>query len=443
MEAVDIVKKMRAEWDQRAREDAYYYAVFARRGQSEEEFLATAADTVPVLEKELSRLTSKERALEIGCGPGRLMRPMSVHFKEIHGVDISPEMIALAQEALKDIPNAKLHLTPQSDLSMFPADHFDYIYSYTVFQHIPSREVVLNYIRESQRTLKPGGILCCQLRGTPPLEAELERESETWTGSTFKAEELLALSNETGFHLVSIEGAETQYQWTTWLKPSEVEQALSPAMVKSVTDRRVPQKGPKASVSLWLEGLPKSRHLGNLQVAFGAVHQTGCYLSPIDETGACQLNAMLPKDTPLSPINVSLIGVPGEHEIEVIPTAIEPNLVAITDAINLASKNKIETGGLKVTLEGIEFPTAVSFHIEGIPAHIIHTELKDPIRLKYEYSFYLPDKELEGKTEVKIRVLDRDLDPVPITIIKPPPYPSPESVAPDSPVPQGSNEPPA
>ena len=46
------------------------------------------------------------RALEIGCGPGRLMRPMSRHFVEIHGVDVSDEMIALAKEKLRDIPNA-------------------------------------------------------------------------------------------------------------------------------------------------------------------------------------------------------------------------------------------------------------------------------------------------------------------------------------------------
>src|SRR5271170_6266165 len=74
---VDIVERMRSDWNRRAKEDAYFYAAFARRRQTDQEFFASAADTIPTLEKELSRLpespVSERRALEIGCGPGRLM----------------------------------------------------------------------------------------------------------------------------------------------------------------------------------------------------------------------------------------------------------------------------------------------------------------------------------------------------------------------------------
>lgn len=71
---------MRAEWNERAREDARYYVAFGRRGQEEEEFFASASDVVYSLEEELKRLPRNlppeaRRALEIGCGPGRLMRP--------------------------------------------------------------------------------------------------------------------------------------------------------------------------------------------------------------------------------------------------------------------------------------------------------------------------------------------------------------------------------
>src|SRR5271170_2850624 len=123
MEFVDIVERMRSDWNRRAREDANFYAAFARRQQTDEEFFASAADTIPTLEKELPRLPATSiaarRALEIGCGPGRLMGPMSRHFGEIHGVDISEEMIALAAQRLRAIPNARLHVTPGSDLQMF------------------------------------------------------------------------------------------------------------------------------------------------------------------------------------------------------------------------------------------------------------------------------------------------------------------------------------
>src|SRR5271170_237865 len=224
MEFVDIIERMRSDWNRRAREDANFYAAFARRRQSDQEFFASASDTIPTLEKELPRLPpasiAARRALEIGCGPGRLMGPMSRHFGEIHGVDISEEMIALAGERLRAIPNARLHVTPGADLNLFGDASFDYVYSYTVFQHIPSRDVVLGYLRESRRVLKPGGILCCQLRGTPPLKTEMERELETWTGCHFTRDEMLAFAREHDFHLVSLSGLETQYMWTTWRKPA-------------------------------------------------------------------------------------------------------------------------------------------------------------------------------------------------------------------------------
>src|ERR1700691_4262002 len=94
----DVHKQMRADWNDRAREDARYYVAFGRRGQQDEEFFASAADVVRSLEQELKRLPRElqpgaRRGLEIGCGPGRLMRPMSRNFGELQGVDVSDEMI--------------------------------------------------------------------------------------------------------------------------------------------------------------------------------------------------------------------------------------------------------------------------------------------------------------------------------------------------------------
>src|SRR5450759_5997911 len=83
---------------------------------------------------------------------------MASHFGEIHGVDVSDEMIRIGREKLRGIPHAHLHATDGSSLGMFADDSFDMVYSYAVFQHIPSKEVVLEYLRETHRVLKPGGI---------------------------------------------------------------------------------------------------------------------------------------------------------------------------------------------------------------------------------------------------------------------------------------------
>ena len=112
-----VEQRMRDDWNARAREDASYYVAFGRRDQEPEEFFATAEEVVKGLEWELRRMPSGAnrrawRALEIGCGPGRIIRPMSKVFGEIHGVDVSDEMIAKARANLQGIPHA--HVMPRA-----------------------------------------------------------------------------------------------------------------------------------------------------------------------------------------------------------------------------------------------------------------------------------------------------------------------------------------
>src|SRR5689334_14240922 len=75
---MDVIEQMRMDWNRRAREDPNYYVAFAP--MNDEEFLQTGAFAASGFEAELHRLpraSGKTRALEIGCGPGRLLIPMS------------------------------------------------------------------------------------------------------------------------------------------------------------------------------------------------------------------------------------------------------------------------------------------------------------------------------------------------------------------------------
>jgi len=126
---------MRRDWEQRAREDAVFYAAFARPHQTEAEFAGSAADVVRLFESDLIRLpsnTGHRRALEIGCGPARLLLPLSRHFAEIHGVDISEEMIAKARERAGGTPHIYVSVNNGTDLSAFASAYFDYVYSFVV-----------------------------------------------------------------------------------------------------------------------------------------------------------------------------------------------------------------------------------------------------------------------------------------------------------------------
>src|SRR5258708_40190643 len=98
MDDPKVLERMRADWNERAGEDAYYYVAFGRREQDDEEFFSTAADVVKGLVWDLKRFPGREAALEIGCGPGRLMRPLSLHFHQVHGVDVADERIKPARE---------------------------------------------------------------------------------------------------------------------------------------------------------------------------------------------------------------------------------------------------------------------------------------------------------------------------------------------------------
>jgi SAM-dependent methyltransferase len=439
---MDVNDQMRADWNRRAREDVHFYVAFGRRSQDEQEFLASAAEVMSALESEFPRLPASSsdvrRALEIGCGPGRLMRSMSRHFDEIHGVDISDEMVRLAQDQLKDIPQAHAHLTPDSSLSMFADNSFDFVYSYIVFQHIPNRDVVLNYLREARRVLKPGGILRCQLRGTPPLHSEMQRESTTWTGCHFSGDEVAAFAREHRFRLVALSGLQTQYMWVTMQNlPDRLPSPdFSRLILKAVTaagsgEHSVPQRGRDSAVSLWIDGMPQASDLAVLAVGFDGVLQPGCYISPIGENGACQLNVVLPKGVPTGSVPVTLHThqgtlLAGPVPIEVTPgPPWEPKVRSVTDGINILSKCRVETGGAKITIEDIERPEDVSFWVDNLPAEYLQFECKDPITFTYEFAFHPSPKVKDGERRLNISVSGRALPPVSLQLDRKPRSKSP------------------
>jgi hypothetical protein len=359
------------------------------------------------------------------------MRAMGRHFGEIHGVDISDEMIALAKEQLKDISHAHAHVTPDSSLGMFAGESIDFVYSYIVFQHIPDREVVLNYLRESGRVLKPGGILRCQLRGTPPLATEMERETETWTGCHFTADEVAAFARQHRLQLVALSGLDTQYMWVTLRKPPAQLPApdFSHVVLKAVTaagsgKTSVPERGREAAVSLWIEGMPEAADLAVLQIGFDGALQLGCYISPIGENGGCQLDAVLPRGIRTGSVPVTLHDdrgavIAGPVAIEVTPgPAWQPKVLSVTDGINILSKCRVEKGGVKVTIEDIERPEEVSFLVDGRPAEYLQYECKDPITFNYEFAFHPSPRVKNGERKLEISISGRALPPISLQIAR-------------------------
>src|ERR1035441_10012066 len=92
------------------------------------------------------------RVLDFGCGVGRVTRALAGIFGEVHGVDISGEMVKLAQAQLSDLPNARVHQTSGRDLDVLGDLMFDFAFSFSVFQHVPGKALIENCIGEVAQT---------------------------------------------------------------------------------------------------------------------------------------------------------------------------------------------------------------------------------------------------------------------------------------------------
>jgi SAM-dependent methyltransferase len=126
----------------------------------------------------------RKRALDFGCGVGRLTQALCRHFEACCGVDIAPSMIALAQQYNRHGGRCTYFLNDADDLSLFGADSFDFVCTFLVLQHMRP-EYSKSYLREFVRVLAPGGVLVFQL----PAEVKVPvlPGAETLPESAFRA----------------------------------------------------------------------------------------------------------------------------------------------------------------------------------------------------------------------------------------------------------------
>ena len=199
-------RRMREDWDERARRNARYF-IDCGHGGSDEEFWRSGPRDVEDFVLEGLAVSPEAEVLEIGCGMGRLLRPMSERVARATGVDISGEMIARATQALADRPNVRL-LRTDGDLPETPDASLDLVYSFVVFQHVPSRAAVSRYLAEAARVLRSGGVLRFQADGRPrhPLEP-----IDTWRGVRYTAAALTAELSSLGFDVADVVGEGSQY----------------------------------------------------------------------------------------------------------------------------------------------------------------------------------------------------------------------------------------
>lgn len=100
---------------------------------------------------------SPERALDFGCGVGRLAIPMARACSHVTAIDVSPHMLLEARKNCErlGVTNAEF-IASDDDLESL-AGGFDLIHSFLVFQHIPPRRGTAILTRLIAR-LNSGGV---------------------------------------------------------------------------------------------------------------------------------------------------------------------------------------------------------------------------------------------------------------------------------------------
>jgi hypothetical protein len=292
-----------------------------------------------------------------------------------------------------------------------------------VFQHIPSREVVLEYMNEIHRVLTPGGIFRGQFNGLPHSAIP-----DTWSGVVFSSEQIRRFTRENGLQLLELTGVDTQYMWTTWRKPSAPPPTtyLPPPSIHRLTNAHswepvIPNRGRHAAVSIWMKNLPAECDLNSLEVAIDGAPGILFYIGPPGVEGLQQVNAWLPDG-----VRTGLVPVEIRHDgarlceaatVRIIPAGpAVPRIVAITDGVNLVQKNTSTTGLLKIQIEEITSPESITATIDGRLVERLEFLCVDPRPPRYEVNLRLPDSLPAGRYHLEIQVGRHRLLPAEVDI---------------------------
>jgi SAM-dependent methyltransferase len=183
-----VTARQQREWDELAAVDPLWAILSdpAHRGgrwDVDEFFRTGEADVDRALGRaeQLGRPARRIRALDFGCGVGRVTRALAHRFGEAVGVDLSERMVEQALRLNGDTANAAFLVNAAPDLGQLEDGSFDLVYSRIVLQHLPSLTDVFGYMEEFLRVVRPDGIVVFQLPAAIPLRHRVHLRRKAWT----------------------------------------------------------------------------------------------------------------------------------------------------------------------------------------------------------------------------------------------------------------------
>ena len=162
-------REMAREWDAIARRNPYYGVVSWPDFQDptcidEARFDESGRiQAVTFLRRLGLRDTASLEMVEIGCGLGRMTHEFARRFRLVYALDVSAEMIGRARARWGGLANVRFLVGSGQGLEGIADASVDFAFSFLVLQHVPDPAVVLRYVRETGRVLRPGGVAFLQL----------------------------------------------------------------------------------------------------------------------------------------------------------------------------------------------------------------------------------------------------------------------------------------
>jgi len=252
--ALDAKTRMRVDWEERARRNAFHYIASWKEQWESSDFLRSGEEDYLRLVAPMLKACGAEQpsdlVLELGCGAGRMTGSFARRHKRVIAVDLSAEMLRRAI-ALHPSPDNILWLRASGeDLAFLKDEAVSFVFSYLVLQHLPNERLVSNYVTEMLRVLRPGGIFLFQFNGSSQptmnwrgraiwgaidllwsggmpwlgrsLAALFGMDSaaagRTWRGAAVSAPKIISLVQSVGGEVRLSTGEETPMAWCCGIK---------------------------------------------------------------------------------------------------------------------------------------------------------------------------------------------------------------------------------
>jgi 2-polyprenyl-3-methyl-5-hydroxy-6-metoxy-1,4-benzoquinol methylase len=158
-------ERIRSFWDEKAKEDPFWYVSSYGKyggGRDLDDFWSSGRRIWHDLKTTLAYYPKPtDKVVEIGCGVGRLTRAIAAEVLRVQAVDISSEMLNIAEKICPD--NVTFSSANGFDLATLEDGSVDLVLGYCVFQHLPTLAGLREYIAEMVRIAKPEGFIAFTL----------------------------------------------------------------------------------------------------------------------------------------------------------------------------------------------------------------------------------------------------------------------------------------